>query len=84
MIEIYCFGSTWIFSFEVILFFKCWAANNVNSWVIWAFALKILNMCVNESDKKNIAVKESIGYECAVKIHPIIQKYILFFATASS
>ena len=45
---------------------------------------KIVNMCVNESDKKNIAVKESIGYECAVKIHPIIHKYILFFATASS
>ena len=45
---------------------------------------KIANMCINELDKKSIGVKESIGYECAVKIHPIMQKYILFFAIASS
>jgi len=42
-----------------------------------------VNMCI-DSEKKSIEVKESIGYECAVKIHPIMQKYILFFATASS
>ena len=44
----------------------------------------MVNMCINESDKNSIGVKESIGYECAVKIHPIMEKYILFFATASS
>ena len=43
----------------------------------------VSNMCI-DSEKKSIEVKESIGYECAVKIHPIMQKYILFFATASS
>ena len=44
---------------------------------------QIVNMCI-KSEKKSIVVKESISYECAVKIHPIMQKYILFFATASS